>query len=344
MTYGTLYNINTVDPSHIDYYGNSDYIPPGLTVSNKVPAFYGAQTVVDNPLVWLVGLTASYFQNLNIVQVLNMILFPPVPYVYSSPSLSISGDNTLREVGITFSVEYQLNYTQGDAGLNSAYTFISNFSGSYASFESFTTPNPSQKSTPKDWYTSIPKSFGICGTNSHLAGTQGKDSYGNFSGQAIPAGSLNTTAINQCTFFPFFYGRACGVTPSNVNEQCANWNQWIISGSPSIGLCTNRSTIVAGDPVTLYFNTDDTQKGWVAFPQSLGSQKTPTYLEWQDTIQPINKNVLPGSPEYVNTTKSPALFTQSIVPNVNINGILHTYSLYLFNYGTEVTNPIEFCS
>ena len=205
-TYGTIYNINTFSQSHKDFYGKSDYLPPGLSVSNKVPAFYGAQTVVDNPLVWLVGLTAGYFQNLNIVQVMNMILFPPVPASYTQPSLCISASSTnLEEVGITFTRTYTLNYTQGDAGANTRYDFISDFSGSNVSFENFITTNSTQVSSSKSWSSTVPISFIIQGTNSHLAGTQKLDNYGNPSGQTISAGSLTSNQLTQCIVFPYFF-------------------------------------------------------------------------------------------------------------------------------------------
>jgi hypothetical protein len=92
------------------------------------------------------------------------------------------------------------------------------------------------------------------------------------------------------------------------------------------------------------FNTSNFEKGWVAFPTSIGSQIFPTYITWQDTKVSFNGGVLPASGLYVVNPLNPQLFTQSVVPNVQINGIAHTYSLYLFNYGSGQTNFIEFKS
>jgi hypothetical protein len=92
------------------------------------------------------------------------------------------------------------------------------------------------------------------------------------------------------------------------------------------------------------FNTTGCEKGWVAFPTSIGSQKFPTYITWQDTKVAFNGGVLPASTLYVVNLLDPQLFTQSVVPGVTINGITHTYSLYLFNYGSAQTNFIEFKS
>ena len=274
---------------------------------------------------------------------MNMILFPPVPAIYASPQLSISGTTPTVEVGLTFSrADFELTYSQGDAGSNIQYSFAHDYGGSLVVFETFTTTNSTQKATKFDYYSSEPISFIIQGTNSHLGGGQKFDSYGKASGNPIDAGTLTSTTLQQCTVFPYFYGKV----PNSVDETNGNWVGWI-TGCTSFPAGPSyqrvRESKVAGNPVQFSFNTTTLEKGWAALPFSAGKQSLLQYKTWYDTLQKdINTEPLPGNPLWSNAPGSTSLFTQSTVASVNINGILHTYTLYLFTYGTQQDNPIEF--
>jgi hypothetical protein len=328
FTYGTIYNINMFENSR------TDYIPETLPVPNLVPTGPNATTVTPNPLTWLVGLTAGYFSQFNIVQVLNMILFPPVPHQYDPPSLSISGDNTFEEVGITFTRIYTLTFDRDDAGTASSYTFNLN------SDPQFSTVNTQLTSATASYqyYTAVPSTFTINGTMSHEAGPIINDNYGNPSPGSIPAGTLTSGNITQRTIFPYFYGRVYKATgnPDNLGPGETPFTQSDIFSPVNINpngntqSTSNRIVSLLSNNQSIPFNTnvgvnDGDFKGWLASPKSSGTQNEIIYTKYNLGILDIQLNIL---------------FSTFTLPGLNINGIFATYTIYLFNYGSSASNII----
>ena len=293
-----------------------------MVVPSTVPASYGSSTTVPNPLTWLVGLTAGYFSNLNIVQVLNMILFPPVPASYTPPTLTLSiDDSSLRAVGFTFTPVLTLAYTKNDSGTASGYAF------------NRTTPSPAiaplystistanSATTSQNLYTTQPTTFTWTGTNSHISGDQKFDTYGNPTPIPPAVGAVNSmvsspSSVSVQTIWPYFVG--------TVSQTFTN-----ISASDVTTYGTAFLAQSSGN-ISVNFGTLATEKGFLAIPQSQGSQTTATYLSWIDSVNTNNKENIPGT-----------LFNGSpfIVSNVSYNGLFHTYSVYFFTYSTATQGP-----
>jgi hypothetical protein len=325
------------DPSHLDAYGNSDFIPATLSVPSQVPNAPGSSTLVDNPLKWLVGLTAGYFSQLNIVQVLNMILFPPVPYQYDPPALSISANSSsFEEVGVTFSRVYTLTFDRDDAGTASSYTFNLNTDPQF----SVVTTQLTSTTASYVYYTTVPSTFTINGTMSHEEGPIFNDNYGNPSLPNISAGVITSGNLTQRTIFPYFYGRVYKETgvPDDLGSAIYPFTYSDIF-SPNLsnpdGFSSSSTRVVStlANTQNISFNTnigttEGNYKGWLATPQTLGTLTTPTYTEYVEPGNELNSGVIPDSG---------GLFSVFTLPNVDINGILHTYSVYLFNFGTSAS-------
>ena len=291
-----------------------------MPVPTTVPASYGSSTTVPNPLTWLVGLTAGYFSNLNIVQVLNMVLFPPVPASYEGPTLGLSiliveGGGTLRAVGLTFTPVLTLIYDANESGTASGYTF-NRTSPSPALPSLYTTVTTADTATTSQTlYTTEPTLFTWNGTNSHLGGEQKFDSYGNptpipASVQANDNMASSPPSVSVQTIWPYFYGKV------NQTETTISAAQ-VITGTEVLAQSNAN--------LTINFGTLATEKGFFAIPLSDGNQTTLTYQSWIDTINTNNKENIPGS-----------LFSGSpfTVNNVSYNGLTHDYDVYLFTYPT----------
>ena len=292
-----------------------------MVVPSNVPVSYGSSTTVPNPLTWLVGLTAGYFSNLNIVQVLNMILFPPVPASYTPPTLTLSiNDSSLRAVGLTFTPVLTLTYTKNDSGTASGYTFDRTVPSPAITPLYSTISTSNSATTSQNLYTTQPTSFTWTGTNSHISGDQKFDTYGNptpipASVQANNNMVSSPSSVSVQTIWPYFYGK--------VNQTFTNITPaQIVAGTEVLAQSSGN--------ISVNFGTLATEKGFLAIPQSQGSQTTATYLSWIDSVNTNNKENIPGT-----------LFNGSpfLVSNVPYNGLFHTYSVYFFTYSTATQGP-----
>jgi hypothetical protein len=304
-------------------------------VPANVPSAPNSTSTVANPLKWLVGLTAGYFSQLNLVQVLNMILFPPVPASYTSPSLSLSIDNgNLRAVGTTFSVLLTLSYTRASSGTASFYTFkrtlptvstLITLTNSSISTNSFTTGTVSQTI-----YTSTPTLYTYTGTASHLGGVQLYDTYGNptpipSAVQQVDNMSPSPTTVSVRTIFPYYVGKV-GQTTTTASFAASDVTTY---GTPYVA----QSNVALSN---INFNTNNVEKGFLAIPTAAGDQTVVTYTAWVDNVVPSNNGYIPGG--------AGSLFIGSPfnVSGVVVNGISHTYTIYLFDYPSSSLNSWTF--
>jgi hypothetical protein len=262
-----------------------------------------------------------------------MILFPPVPYIYTPPVLTLSelNNNPIAEVGLTFSRLYTLTFTKNDAGTASSYTFLQqSIAFSFSSTQSLTT------TASQIYYTSTPTNYTIQGTMSHQAGPILNDSYGNPSPNSIPANNnLSSNTLTQRTIFPYFYGRVyksvgvpgslgpgeTGFTFSDIfsptNPATSSRVSLLLSNSQNIPFNTGGPGITTGD-----------YKGFLAVPKTSGSQTEVVYDQYVEPGNELNSGIIPDSG---------GLFSLFTLNGVNINGILQNYSIYLFNYGSSVS-------
>jgi hypothetical protein len=300
-----------------------------------VPSAPGSTTVVANPLKWLVGLTAGYFSQFNLVQVLNMILFPPVPATYTSPSLSLSIDNgSLRAVGTTFNILLTLTYTRGSSGTASYYTFkrtvptvstLVTLTNSNVNTNSFLNGTVSQTI-----YTTTPTLFTYTGTASHLGGIQLYDSYGNPTPIPTAVGAVDNmqpspSSVSVRTIFPYYVGKVSQTT-TTMSFAASDVTTY---GTPTVG----QSNVALSN---INFNTNNVEKGFLAIPKAAGDQTVVTYTAWVDNVVPSNNGDIPGG--------AGSLFTGSPfdVNGVVVNGISHNYTVYLFDYPSSSTNTWTF--
>ena len=245
-----------------------------------------------------------------------MILFPTVPFTYTQSSLCLSAITpTLREVcSSSLNITMTLNYTKNTAGTASQYTFIVNGNGVNVCNSTFSQVSHTYGHTPN-----IPSQYVFSGTVSHQEGPICNDSSGDPSLPNIPAGVKSATNPQTVTYiFPYYYGL--------VPATCTSIN----AGNITAG---NKQTNFATAPVSVTFNSPGSAcKGFLAIPAGLGIQNSVTYTDWVDQNQFIES--IPGG-----------LFNSpSTVYPVTINGVNHTYSVYLFNYGTKTTGTWKFCS
>jgi hypothetical protein len=174
--------------------------------------------------------------------------------------------------------------------------------------------------TSQNLYTSQPTTFTWTGTNSHISGDQKFDTYGNptpipLSVQANNNMVSSPTSVSVQTIWPYFYGK--------VNQTFTNITPaQIIAGTEVLAQSSGN--------ISVNFGTLATEKGFLAIPQSQGSQTTATYLSWIDSVNTNNKENIPGT-----------LFNGSpfLVSNVPYNGLFHTYSVYFFTYSTATQGP-----
>jgi hypothetical protein len=124
------------------------------------------------------------------------------------------------------------------------------------------------------------------------------------------------TSVSVQTIWPYFVGK--------VSQTFTN-----ITSSDIITYGTEVLAQSSGN-ISVNFQTSATEKGFLAIPQSQGSQTTATYLSWIDSVNTNNKENIPGT-----------LFNGSpfLVSNVSYNGLFHTYSVYFFTYSTATQGP-----
>jgi hypothetical protein len=297
-----------------------------VTETTKVPGEIGDQLPASlHPLTWLRGLTAGYFSQKNIVEVLDMILFPTVPAQYDGPSACLSSSpigGFIEVCNINYTItSLTLNYTQCDAGLASEYSWLCRCNGGlYSEIADCVTSAASAVYGPHTFQRSVPATHQFCGTVSHGAGTICNDSSGNQTPlpACVQANVISTN--NSCswtTIFPYFYG-----TVSSSETQ-------FTMDSAKIQAVSNREVSCFGSSQTIDFgiNAEDL-KGVLALPTSLGNQ-TQVLMKTSKDLQTNTEYKIPGD-----------LWTYSQVYPVNINGVNHTYSLYIFNYPSN--NPNNF--
>jgi len=321
-TYATIYNTTVTETTNV----------PGTTIS---------QTSPENglhPLTWLRGLTAGYFSQKNIVEVLDMILFPAVPFAYTAPSLSISSSPSLPSgivlVNINqYTSDLTLTYNDGNPNATaSQYSWLCsvnggssyNLIGSVCDSTSLIVTKPSI-----NFPINSPIKYVIYGTVSHQASTIMPDTAGNPTPLPLAnqAGICASGTIAFCSIFPYYYGRVdCNTNSANFDAGSISTTNTAISCRVSSCACNNLCIPAPG------FNTTQCQKGFLAVPQSLGHQNQVFFNKAVDqcsnTTYPINNLHVPITNQVLFGGSS---FS---VPGVVVNGVSHTYSVYLFQYGS----------
>jgi len=291
-----------------------------------------------NPLKWLVGLSASYFSQLNIVQVLNMILFPPVPASYTAPTLTLSLiDSSTKLVGITFTNTITLTYVKNSSGTASGYTFNRTSPTIINAFYTVAT-NSLVVATGLSHFTTTPTTFIYSGTNSHVSGNQLYDTYGNPTPIPAAVGAVSSMiptppTVQVKSIFPIFYGKVTG-SSKNINTMTA---ADIAAGFMlfSSGTYPNGVPTEASGSIQINFNTNSSEKGWFAVPVAAGSQTVQTYESWEDSSNSSNVGDIPGGGDTSLFFQSPVLVT-----NVPVHPWLtHNYNLYMFYYNSSATVP-----
>ena len=248
-----------------------------------------------------------------------MILFPTVPATYDAPSVSLASPTTaFKEVcSASLITSMTLNYTRNDAGTASQYTFFVNSS-------SVCVCNPPTATTTQTFnygYTpNVPKAYTFCGNISYLEGAVCNDSSGNPSLPNIPAGTCTTSPQTLTYIFPYYHG--------TVSSTCTT-----ITAADIISPTNTEFVNYATSPSVAFNSSNSNTKGFLAIPTAAGIQPAVSYCAFYD--QSNLKQVLPGG-----------IFPSApiVVPSVSINGVSHTYSVYLFDYGSETTGTWNFCS
>jgi hypothetical protein len=165
----------------------------------------------------------------------------------------------------------------------------------------------------------VPILYSACGTVDHQAGTPQLDSSGNPTPGAPGAATVTSNICNMCIIFPYYYGK--------VDCSCTTITGPNITGLGTKVTCLASSGISVPSPG---FNTGNCEKGFLAAPQSLGSQFEVVFGNSTglstNTDYPIPGDLW-GSPFSVPVT---------------VNGISNTYSVYLFNYGSATTQTFKF--
>ena len=258
-----------------------------------------------------------------------MILFPTVPYVYKQPTVSLSTISpTLREVcSSSLNINMTLTYNQCDAGLSSQYTFLVN-----SSSVKVTTSSTSPQTFGYGHTPSVPKTYSFGGTVSYLEGPINKDSSGAFSLPNVLAGTKAVTAQSVTYIFPYFYGRVdCNTTATGVESGRVAFD----AGSISNTAISNKQPFCASDGISVPgFNTNNCEKGFLAIPQSSGGVGGQTQVLFN-----TSKDTCTNTPYPIPGSLWGTSF--SVYPVV-VNGVSHTYSVYLFNYASATSNTFKF--
>ena len=333
-TYATIYNTTVTETTNV----------PGLTADSTPPPTIG------HPLTWLRGLTAGYFSQKNIVEVLDMILFPAVPFAYTAPFLQISSSLPLPSGTVLVNInqytsDLTLTYNDGNPNATaSQYSWLCsvnggssyNLIGSVCDSSSLSVIKPSI-----NFPINSPIKYVVTGTVSHEASTICNDTAGNPTPLPLAnqAGiSVATNPISFCSIFPYYYGRV------DCNTNSANFDAGSISTTNTAISC--RVSSCAGNNLNIpapAFNTTQCQKGFLAVPQSLGHQNQVFFNKAVDQSSNIT---YPINNLHVPITNLVLFGGSSFsVPGVVVNGVSHTYSVYLFQYGSlSIANFIFSCT
>jgi hypothetical protein len=284
------------------------------TVTGSFAAYNG-----QHPFTWMRGMTAGFLKEKSLVEIFNLIFFPTVPFIYTQPTSLISPSLTLyRSVSnVSQSVGLTLTYARGNAGTASGYTFLLNGVG--------INQQPSTLDSVSHTHTftsTVPSIFNFTGTVSYIAGNVCLDSSNQPQLPSIPAGiEPPNNTVSTCTIFPWIYG--------SVSNSI---NLTTFSGS-CVDACKQACCLGISTPgLTVSFNAILGRKSYLAIPQSAGSQNTQQVFNFYcQTNNQGNNSPIPGS-----------LWTYSTY-QVNICGVNHTYSVYLFNYESPTDGPFMFC-
>lgn len=256
-----------------------------------------------------------------------MILFPNVPFTYISPSVtSISSGlfGTLQLVSSTpYTSNITTNFSKGNAfATASTYKwFCSNGSGfSQVGIDVSSSADSATTAAVVSFAATTPKSYCVCSSVCHLAGTPQLDSSGNPQPGAPSAGTKCSNSCNFSIIFPYYFG--------TVSELCTSITD------NNIITCGTRCTLQSSGPILVNFNTQNPQtKGFLATPQSPVGQSVMIYNKW-----------IQGVTNCGDIPQIGGLFTTiSTVANVDVCGILQTYSVYLFSQGSETSGAFCFC-
>jgi hypothetical protein len=215
------------------------------------------------------------------------------------------------------------NFNKGNA-FDTASTykwFCSNGSGFVQAGGDCSSSADSAISTLISFPATTPKTYSICSSVAHQAGTPQKDSSGNIQLGAPSAGTKFSNSCNFSIIFPYYFG--------TVSDACTSITATdiITFGTPEVKQTANG--------IIVDFNTQNAQtKGFLATPKSPVNQTVVTYAKWTQTTNDQNYGSIPSIP---------GLFTTiSTVANVDVNGVSQTYSVYLFSQGSQTPGPFCF--
>lgn len=246
----------------------------------------------------------SSFSGDSLVDVLNKILFPTQPPVYTQPTATLSDSvSTIKEIGSDVTNNLTLRLDKKDSGgLNTTGNSItSQLSGSLtlsgptttsltnlpSQFGFANTNNPNQRFT----YTAVdsftmPSSGSVTYTSviKYLAGNQLLDSTGNPSGTAVVAGQKTPGNSGVSGIYPYFWGLSTS-TWTNYATAVAEVKATIQAGNATKVLAASNGTL------TITFNaTAGTDFMFFATPAS-----ATTKTKWDDPNNPLNNGSIAGT-------------------------------------------------
>jgi hypothetical protein len=305
VTYATIYNTTVLD---------------NKSVKGNFSPYDG-----EHPFTWMRGMTAGFLKEKSLVEILNIMLFPTIPAVYNQPTLSIVAISpTFRSVSNSSQNQtLTLNFNRQDAGTASGYTFLLNPSSIINQQET----NAASVNYPYTFTAQVPTSFIFSGTVSYQAGVVKDDSEGNPDPPAIAAGTIASSNSTQiCTIFPYIWGSVS--TDRSLSS--------FISDPTLVNTCKQDCRVlVSNPPLTIPISSIAARKSYVAIPNNIGIQNgSKTFNFFCETTNDANNDEIPGSLWTYSTTIYP----------VNICGVNHTYSVYLFNYESPISGPLMFCT
>lgn len=247
------------------------------------------------------GTTVEDLEGKTISEILDMMLFPTIYPIFSSPTASLSYSGSLiKEVGSAdLSVDdFVTGYNPGSITLNGE--IISNRGGSLNGDESFIYVNgdTSNKTLPSRI------SLGNTTFNYRAAyneGPQPKDSKGNDYSQPLSAGTVDSNTITINGTYPWFASTAnASASTPVVKQNLISWNTTI--GSMSTG----NFKLQPSGTLTQVFK----------LPRQISS------LQMLNTVS--DKMEVVSLSDYTETTE-----------DININGNIVTYYVYTYNGSTR---------
>lgn len=250
------------------------------------------------------GTTVATLSQYTLLQVLEKILFPIVPPIYTAPTVIINVNPTgLREVGVSHTVTGSISFTQNDAGPATAYRIKkggSTISSTTTFSETFTDSQPTLRA-----YTA---------EVDYAQGPVENDNFGNpYPTGQIAAGTVTSSQKTVKTIFPYFYGV---VSSSTTTLTAAD----VLAGTDVLA--------ESDSSISITFGSTSAQKSWFAIPASLGAQTTKEDNYVSYFVTSLNQGQIGGT----NVFQSPYSIS------VTVNGISQTYWIYQTAYGTAFVN------